>query len=340
MSVCPVSLRRIRKSLQRDYRYNMESSVSAALSVDAKLISAGIDPKAPNAAFQYYRRVLSGTQEADAMLKKLLYLEHRRWSAYMITAGYRVPTEEEFAEYAFNGGNDHRDSRRRLHPLIVSSDPETGIVLRDLPHKYWAGEELPHGEDSVCGRVEDNDAVCSRAEDNDADGNHAAENSKGSRNAAWNLDELDRQSLRIHRLCDRKAKRMDADFLTEELLADISKFDLRGEWVRAGEWLRAVIDRMLSGEANINVVFAAEMRAFRERVENLDRRRLSCRQELTEDLDKIEEEMRAVIFRNRYVDYKMADEAVLRGLPLLILPPVRRIYKPLAPKLWQNVPSL
>ena len=288
----------IRKSFQRDFRYNMESSVSAALSVDAKLVSAGIDPKAPNAAFQFYSRVLSGTPQAEEMLKKLLYLEHRRWSAYMITAGYRVPTAEEFAEYAFNGDNDHRDRRRKLHPLICSSDPEAGIVLRTLPHKYWS-----------------------------------------RRRQKTEFDALDRQSLRIHRLCDRKAKQMDADTPTEELLADISKFELRGEWARSAEWLRAVIGRMLSGEANINVVFADEMRAFRERVEGLDKRMLSCRLELTEDLDKIEAEMRPVIFRNQYVDYKMSDEAVLRSVPMLIMPPVRRIYKPAAPKLWQNVMS-
>jgi|GEM_PF-5942095 len=292
------SAQEIRQSFQRDLKYNMESSVHAALSVDAKLVSAGIDPKAPNAAFQYYRRVLSGTPEAEKLLKKLLYLEHRRWSSYMITAGYRVPTEEEFAEYAYNGGNDHRDGKRKLHPLICSSSPDTGIVLRDLPHKNWIRKKV-----------------------------------------SADLDELDRQSLRIHALCDRKAKRLDADYLTEELLADISKFELRGEWVRAAERLRAVIVRMLSGEANINVVFADEMRSFRERVEELDHRRTACRLELTEDLDKIGEEMRPVIFRNRYVDYKMSDEAMVRGLPMLIIPPLRRIYKPLAVKMWQNVVS-
>ena len=288
----------IRKSFHRDLRYNMESSVSAALSVDAKLVSAGIDPKAPNAAFQYYSRVLSGTPQAEEMMKKLLYLEHRRWSAFMITAGYRVPTKEEFAEYAFNGNNDHRDGKRKLHPLICSSDPESGIVLRSLPHKYWTEKSM--------------------------DGHY---------------DALDRQSLRIHRICDGKAKRLDADYLTEELLADISKFELRGEWVRAAEWLRSVIGRMLSGEANINVVYADEMRSFRERVEGLEKRRASCRQELSGDLDRIEEEMRPVVLRNQYVDYKVSDEAVLRGLPLLIMPPLRRIYKPAAPKMWQNVMS-
>ena len=287
----------ISRTFRADQGYNLESSVCAALSLEAKLVSAGIDPDAPNAAFLFYEKVLSGTPEAERQLREQMALEHRRWTAFMITSGFRAPSEEELFEYAFNGTNDHRELRRKLHPLICASDPASPD-LAELPHSEW-----------------------------------------DDRGKWERFDPLDRASLALHALCAKKASQMDAGHLAGELIADIAKFELKGDWIRAAEWLRQVIGRMLDGEAGADLIFAEEIRIFRAKIEAVDGRRTALRLELMEDIDRIESEMRAVIFRSRYADYKKTDEALVRALPLLVGETVRRVYKPAAPLLWQNVMS-
>lgn len=71
-------------------------------------------------------------ENRDSLYYRLLDVEHRRWLAYAVTDGWRMPTDEELEEYAYIncgfGGNDHRDKKRKLHPCMCSGS-STGCRL-------------------------------------------------------------------------------------------------------------------------------------------------------------------------------------------------------------------
>lgn len=58
---------------------------------------------------------------------KLAYIEHRRWNAYMRTAGYRQPDLQEFSSYTLEGLRNGiqkigRNTLLKLHPCLVEAD--------------------------------------------------------------------------------------------------------------------------------------------------------------------------------------------------------------------------
>lgn len=58
--------------------------------------------------------------------------EHRRWSAYMIMAGYMPPTPEQLQAYFYQGSATHKNEALRLHPCITPSVIEGTPELWDM----------------------------------------------------------------------------------------------------------------------------------------------------------------------------------------------------------------
>ena len=125
----------IRKDFRKD-RYNIESSERSALHGIYKLASVGIDPESPDAADQYYNKVLSQeNEEQNIWFDRLTALEHRSWTAYMILHGARtVQTAEELMQYAYVGKNDWKDRsdpEHIKHPCIKAAFPGRRLPVDD-----------------------------------------------------------------------------------------------------------------------------------------------------------------------------------------------------------------
>lgn len=110
--------------------YNQESSAAVVLHSPAKLASLGFP--AQTTAEEW-----SQSLKGEEALTKLLTLEHRRWTAFMLMQGYRAPvSEEEILSYAFkNGSSKFHSEERKIHPCLVpSSAPVCEALFQSPPN--------------------------------------------------------------------------------------------------------------------------------------------------------------------------------------------------------------
>jgi hypothetical protein len=62
---------------------------------------------------------------------RLMWLEHRRWNAFMRTKGFSVPNDDQWKNYAFKDGGDHKQMDLKLHPFVVECSELMPIVKSD-----------------------------------------------------------------------------------------------------------------------------------------------------------------------------------------------------------------
>lgn len=104
--------------------YNMESSMRSAAAISYKCAAVDLSVYDENVCESYRKKVLSGTQTARKAMAELTAMEHRSWMAFMILNGWDAPPDRNcIEEYAFSGGNDFKDAKRKLHPCLVHSEP-------------------------------------------------------------------------------------------------------------------------------------------------------------------------------------------------------------------------
>ncbi len=190
--------------------YNIESSMRCALTVKYKLFSIGLQIEKQDIAECFYEKVLSDTNEAKVLYRKLVALEHLSWSSFLIVNGWNLPTREQVEEYAFVGKNDFKEKERRLHPCLVECGAEKG--LEGWRHEEW---ELP---------IETNKKV-------------------------QQLDRLDLTSILLHQIAKEKAKKAmkRIDSLAETLGESVQGYrfvDLQNAY----QWMDQVKGRIFAGE--------------------------------------------------------------------------------------------
>lgn len=180
----------IRRSYYNDI-YSMESSMRSAAAITYKCAAAGVDIDEVGAPDRYRDAVLSGDNDADKLVEQLSVQEHRSWTAFMIFNGWDMPDIDCLEEYAFAGGNDFKDRKRKLHPCLAASvvgggnrDPlgrmndilhriaerksvKADIIIRDeLEDIRNFAENEDHDIEELIKRLEDAyDAVINRAAD-------------------------------------------------------------------------------------------------------------------------------------------------------------------------------
>lgn len=111
-------------------RYGIRSNNRFVLAITYKL--AGMRDLSPEEQASYFSSALDDEREKA----RLLWLEHRSWSAFIMTEGYRCPTWEMVDRYAYTGNNNQRNPSRRLHPCLCDSRI-TGLELQTLPAEKW-----------------------------------------------------------------------------------------------------------------------------------------------------------------------------------------------------------
>lgn len=124
-----------RKQLRQ--KYNLESSLSYALSLPAKLRSVGISEEEPEKAAEAFRKLVLDAEDERA-LGRLVALEHRRWVLEKLCSGWRFPRRSDGSADYLSGilRGDMKDKRRRVHPCIVRSGE--AMPLKSFTPEMWA----------------------------------------------------------------------------------------------------------------------------------------------------------------------------------------------------------
>lgn len=74
---------------------------------------------------KYSETVLrDGHLSEEEKLQALAHTEHMRWAAYIIMAGYQLPTARQLEGYYFTGEATHRSKLLKLHPCLVPCKKE------------------------------------------------------------------------------------------------------------------------------------------------------------------------------------------------------------------------
>lgn len=75
-------------------------------------------------AFKDYDKKVSDTEDKEGIIKKLTWLEHRRWCAFTRVRGFT--RAEDFKQYFHYTGN-HKEMELKLHPFLVESDLDNQV---------------------------------------------------------------------------------------------------------------------------------------------------------------------------------------------------------------------
>ena len=292
--------------------YNINSSLCSVLSIPYKLESLHIKTTGNEAAAEYTESVLNEKNlQAEKNLNRMIYLEHRRWMCFMLTEGYDKPSREELEQYAFQGDNDQRNKRDKLHPCICDCGMENGVQLELFPHDNWEKQDFL----------------------------------KIAEKKGLILDDLDIMSVEFHQLCNRKIHQMREEGDFEIAFAKLEKAMQKGNLSIKDEelldLLKTVLKKLLDNESNADSLWRRMCGMFTDTISERENDSKSQQKNVLSAFSELKSLMKIVLERNQYHDYKSSDRTILEILPLLLIydQPIRRIYKPAGEKTWQNVVS-
>lgn len=143
--------------------YNYSANIECALHVRSKIFSAGIDPALLNsAAEEFARKMAEDARNNGTLLERLARLEHCRWCVSKALSGRRGGAQTVDVIYGGDGSATHS----------IGSPEKWHVAL------------MPYGRDGkLCRSLTDQDWTAADPE------------------AIGDLDELDKQTLRVHRRC-------------------------------------------------------------------------------------------------------------------------------------------
>jgi len=84
----------------------------------------------------------------DILNKKLSWLEHRRWNAFMRTKGFSNATQDQWKIFAFKQKDEektHKSIELKLHPCIVECSEETSSL-----DDYWDDDKYKNKKEFDC----------------------------------------------------------------------------------------------------------------------------------------------------------------------------------------------
>ena len=132
------SVKEIEKESYAGNFYNRASSERAALHLIYKLASIGItDLGNPDLIDQLYAKLYSSSETAVDNFNRLVWLEHKSWSAFMLCNGWRTLPAKEFDDFMYEGDYTWKDTKNQCHPHLVSSTsarPLKTIRLSEVHH--------------------------------------------------------------------------------------------------------------------------------------------------------------------------------------------------------------
>lgn len=200
-----ITNREIRKSFGDLYNY--QSNIECALHIQSKIKCADIDPTVLNsAAEKFAEKMAEDMRNGGNLLERLAQLEHRRWCISKATACRRLPDDLNVI-YGDDGSTTHSKGNEKVkwHVALVP------YVLDDRYRSHLSEQDWLRDDP----------------------------------NAIPDLDELDRQTLRVHRQCAKisgdklKCAQKHLEQIALQLPKDMEKY---------GVWLEKALDRMMKSE--------------------------------------------------------------------------------------------
>lgn len=265
--------------------YNLKSSLRSALSISYKYDACGIPMNLDNAKVFYEKVVMQNTPKSKELYEKVMYLEHQSWMCFFIMEGYRCPTDHELEQYFFRDGNDHRNKKKKLHPCICGSYFDVKKNLKNLSHAQWNSNAV---------------------------------------NQDMAYDELDRMSLKLHRLAEERSQSLNLSKDFQELEMQLKQSGINEEPLLLFDDFYNAYERMLSAEKEINIVWERAYAQLQLRIKELQLL------EAEDTLKRIYNQMKVVKERNLYHNYKLSDATIIDAIPRIMLGEkgiYRRIYK-------------
>lgn len=117
--------KRVTKDNYKSQQYEYWANIARAFHLSYKVFSAGFiknsvfaDGEVQNDGYNDYIDAIRSDKDLQ---KRLAWLEHRRWNAFMRVNGFRCP--KDFTVYC-NETNTHKNLDLKLHPCIVECDEE------------------------------------------------------------------------------------------------------------------------------------------------------------------------------------------------------------------------
>ena len=208
---------------------------------------------------------------------KLIYVEHKRWVTEKICDGWTTLPIDEYDKYTINGEN--KDKVNKRHSCIVRSsvDNKSNILAKEYKHSV-------------------------KKWDDDAD--------------PFEMDDLDRVSLELHRSFMRAAK-------DEHRIKDIRNNlkDIEYRIVNKSVVYRVFVDwkhciqTLIAGGKNPVERYESLRDEFNRIVYESELNDLGKIEQLARNIDK---SMKCVIQYNKFLNYKYEDEKIFNNLPFIL----------------------
>ena len=266
--------------------YRQRSSLAAAIHIDYKLASLGInttDPKISHKSVSSYQEKIIREYERQLNDKtrynQLLQLEHLRWMFYMIADGYRLPTPRDHEMYSFkivdgkfNNAFKCTNDRIKTHHCLVPCNAD-GIQLpsnHDEWDKYQNADEI------------------------------------------WqsNYDDLDKVSLYVHLLAKQRIERPSTSgkikSIVENDLGDLlflapDDKTLEKEYEDFKDWIFQVLKHKSPDKLGEKLRHLQEEFALRD----ID---------IKDIVNQLKNEMAIFVEFHAYKDYKVSDKTIIENL--------------------------
>lgn len=250
--------------------YNYLANIECALHVRSKIKSAGIDPSALNsAAEEFSKRIAEDAQKHGDLLERLALLEHRRWCISKVANGYRK-LETVNMIFGEDGSTTHStDNSNKWHVALVPYGKD-GKLYRHLSEQDWT--------------VDDPKTIT-------------------------DLDELDKQTLLVHRRCAEISKKK-----LQCSMAHIAKLrnEIPGDLTVHVDQMEAALEQMREG--NREAVFV-----YRYHRRNLETRLAAAGSDAGLNTLKIlKQDMGATIEYLTRKDYKKQNLVLVGSIPFAL----------------------
>ena len=142
---------------------------------------------------------------------------------------------------------------------------------------------------------------------------------KGDSAEAWCVyDALDRVSLLLHQICENKTRRLDLSAQFEKLREELELEEAGEVLFQELQKLQKTYQAMLDGQESANECWENTCDRFEHLVRKLEEEQGLYDEEILDAFQMIREDMRVVVERNRYHDYKKSDESILYAIPELL----------------------
>lgn len=261
---------------------NVKSSLRSALALPYKAFSCGLE-NAQNLAEEFYQRILS-PQADKAQLRRLIWLEHRSYQAYLIINGWTLLPFDQLEEHLFSENNpshSHQDKGKKRHACLYASRDD-GIA-----------SALERGSRDVWDRPDDT-----------------------------GLDLLDQLSVKLHCFYKNHADAKTIDEMRKALSECLST-------EKALE-LEGVVARLLAEDMHSDIAWKKLLPQLEDAVKDSEA--------AANQLKDLQKQIRVVLLRNEYRDFKTSDQAVIDAVPYLLLDDaIGCIYKLCADHSWENI---